>query len=254
VHRNHISVGSIPFLTWSLERGVAEVLSMAGLRNGTHVHFANSYNVALASRDTRYSAVFETGSWNFADGRYVSLASRFLSSTSSLPQVRGPSFFPECLRVGQARGTRHFLLGSTPETLSRLKDRILQRFPDALIVGVLSPPFRPLTKCDMQDILDCIREADADIVWIGMGTPKQDFIGKEISEKTGIVTATVGAAFDFVAGTLPEAPLLIRSAGLEWLFRLLSEPRRLWRRYFFGNLRFLHTIARQWIRQGGRRR
>ena len=134
---------------------------------------------------------------------------------------------------------KHFLLGSTPEVLELLQHKLLMRFPGARIVGSYSPPFRRLTMDELETQDELVRSSGAQIVWVGLGTPKQDLEAKRLSNELPVVAVAIGAAFDFTAGTAREAPNWMTKVGLEWVYRLISEPKRLWRRYFFGNARFL---------------
>jgi N-acetylglucosaminyldiphosphoundecaprenol N-acetyl-beta-D-mannosaminyltransferase len=149
----------------------------------------------------------------------------------------------EVLRRGQEAGIRHFFLGGSEELLATLVAVVRSRFPRAVIAGVYSPPFRALTTDELEGQDSLIAASSPDIVWVGLGAPKQDVEAQRITDTLGISTAAVGAAFDFLAGTKREAPVWVRQLRLEWLFRLLSEPRRLWRRYLFGGATFLHLVA-----------
>lgn len=139
-------------------------------------------------------------------------------------------------------GLKHFLLGSTEDVLGLLESQLRKRFPDAIIVGLESPPFRPLSSGEQAAQDARIVQSNADIVWIGLGTPKQDFEAQRVATCLGVTTIAVGAAFDFTAGTVREAPAWISNAGFEWMFRLLREPRRLWRRYLIGNFGFIRAL------------
>ena len=138
----------------------------------------------------------------------------------------------------------HYLLGSDADTLAALVTAIRYRFPGVSIAGTDSPPFRDPSQGELVDRDERIRRSGAHVVWVGLGTPKQDYEVARLASATGTVAIAVGAAFDFVAGTKPQAPLWMQRSGLEWLFRLASEPRRLWRRYLFGNARFIRAALR----------
>lgn len=145
----------------------------------------------------------------------------------------GRVYGPDLMLALFARGLRHYLYGATPETLERLRMRLGRDFPNAEIVGVHSPPFRPLTDAEEADIARSIDAARPDIVWVGLGAPKQErWMAQMRKRLEAPVLIGVGAAFDFHAGYLRQAPAAIQNAGLEWAFRLAMEPRRLWRRYF----------------------
>jgi N-acetylglucosaminyldiphosphoundecaprenol N-acetyl-beta-D-mannosaminyltransferase len=144
------------------------------------------------------------------------------------------------------RGTSlgHYLLGGSEETLAALKRVIARRFPTARIVGAESPAFRALSDAEVAAQDSRIRQSGAQVVWVGLGTPKQDWEVARLSEELPVVALAVGAAFDFLAGTKSQAPMLMQSTGTEWLYRLASEPRRLAKRYLWGNPRFLRAAVR----------
>lgn len=143
----------------------------------------------------------------------------------------------------------HYLLGGSPETLRRLKGAIARDHPGTRIVGSQSPPYRPLTGEELAAQDAEIARTKPDIIWIGLGTPKQDFEALRLSRSLQVVTVAVGAAFDYRAGVLREAPSLVRYLGAEWLFRFAMEPRRLFTRYTKYNLVFLRSIFRQILRR-----
>jgi len=218
----------------------------------------NSYTFALADTDPDYRSLLGRSGVNLPDGKPLvvvlnrldrSALNRLGRSGQPFEQVRGTSFFVKCLAEGRAPGVRHLFLGGSPELLESLKVAVDRRFPGTQIVGMISPPFRPLTDAERADQDAEIKASGAHVVWVGLGTPKQDFEAQRICDECGVTTAAVGAAFDFVAGTKPEAPDWMRRLSLEWVFRLVSEPRRLWRRYLFGNTRFIVMVLRERVRR-----
>jgi N-acetylglucosaminyldiphosphoundecaprenol N-acetyl-beta-D-mannosaminyltransferase len=214
-------------------------LASSAPAQGSHFHLINAYTVALADRHAEYRHVLSGTSINLPDGKPLSWISRLRRDDVPLIQVRGQEFFMDVLDMGRDDGLRHFLLGSTQEVLDRLEAEVLIKFPGVAIVGSYSPPFRPMTSEEIADQDALIRASRAQVVWVGLGTPKQDYEAHRLANTLPVMTVAIGAAFDFTAGTLKEAPELMRRAGLEWLYRLASEPRRLWRRYLFGNVRFV---------------
>ena len=245
------SVGGLTVETFeSTSQAVEQVIALAleGNPANNHIHFVNAYTVALADRDANVRAVFNEGSLNFPDGKPVAFLARWQRKhhqrRSQTCQVRGPSFFNEMLKIGRAKEVRHYLLGSTPDVLLALRERAENLYPGVRIVGQYCPPFRPLTAEELVTQDEAILATKAQIVWLGLGTPKQDFETRRLAAHPGVLPIAIGAAFDFLAGSQPEAPGWIRHLGIEWLFRLVSEPRRLWRRYTVGNLHFLRAITR----------
>ena len=143
-------------------------------------------------------------------------------------------------------GTGIFFYGTTPETLRLLTSRLRERFPELQIAGTYSPPFRALTEAERTEIIEQINGTSADIVWVGLSTPKQErWMAQNRSDLSAPVLIGVGAAFDFHAGTLRQAPRWMQPLCLEWLFRVLVEPRRLWKRYLVNNPQFLFSLAMQ---------
>lgn len=140
---------------------------------------------------------------------------------------------------------RHFFFGGTSQGLALLKERLEKDFPGICIAGMLAPPFRAQAQIEEPAVIDQINAAAADVMWVGLGSPKQDFWMKLNRDRINVpVLVGVGAAFDFVAGLKPQAPRWMQRSGLEWVFRLASEPRRLWKRYLVGNSLFLYYLVR----------
>jgi N-acetylglucosaminyldiphosphoundecaprenol N-acetyl-beta-D-mannosaminyltransferase len=249
-HATHFH--GIAFAHLDLDGATRLLLSPRGLDTAVPWRLVNSYSISLMAREHRYASVLRGDGINLADGRPVTWALAALSrraGTPTLPgHVRGPSLFDRVLDESQGTGVRHFLLGGTPYTLARLEAAIAARYPKALVVGVESPPFRPLTAEERIEQDERIRASGADIVWVGLGTPRQDIEAERLAQTVGRPVVAVGAAFDFLAGTKREAPVWVQRAALEWLFRLASEPRRLWRRYTTGLLRFGLVCARELAR------
>jgi len=170
-------------------------------------------------------------------------------------RVYGPELMVRSLVASGTKGWRHYLYGSTPATLASLKAAIAELSPEASIVGTESPPFRRLTDAEERAVIDRLQNSGADVVWVGLGMPKQElWISRVAPHLPGVALLGVGAAFDFLAGTKRQAPAWLQRAGLEWLFRLIREPRRLWRRYLWNNPAYLLLLAHQVIKGKLRRR
>lgn len=215
---------------------------------GIPVHLVNAYTIALANgARPEYAGLFHSESVNFPDGKPLSWIGKVLNP--AFRQVRGPQLFVDVMQTSRHQGIRHFLLGSTDEVLLQLKERLESRFPGIRIVGHWSPPFREMSPMEVREQDDLISRSGADIVWVGLGTPKQDYETERLARSLPVIAVAVGAAFDFVAGSKREAPSWITKLGFEWLYRLLSEPRRLWKRYVFGNFGFLCAVVKGIIRK-----
>jgi N-acetylglucosaminyldiphosphoundecaprenol N-acetyl-beta-D-mannosaminyltransferase len=161
-------------------------------------------------------------------------------------RVCGPELMPNVFVKSQARGDRHFLYGASPQALELLRQHLRELAPAAQIVGTHSPPFRALTAEEDADIVASINASRADIVWVGLSTPKQErWMDAHRDRLSAAVLIGVGAAFDIHAGIVKRAPVFLRRTGFEWTYRLFLEPKRLWRRYFSSNPRFMALVALQ---------
>jgi N-acetylglucosaminyldiphosphoundecaprenol N-acetyl-beta-D-mannosaminyltransferase len=162
-------------------------------------------------------------------------------------RVYGPELMRRAL-VESGPSVGHFLYGSSEATLQRLEARIAEFAPQARIRGSISPPFRPLIEAEISAHADMILSSGATIVWVGLGLPKQELWMDRVAAKLpGFTLVGVGAAFDLLAGTVRQAPGWMQRSGLEWLFRLIQEPRRLWRRYIWNNPAFLGLFGIQML-------
>lgn len=163
-----------------------------------------------------------------------------------MDRVYGPDLMLNVCEGSLSRGYRHFFYGGKDGVPELLRDKLVEKFPGLQIVGTYSPPFRPLTHEEDAEVSKLIDDAAPDIVWVGLSTPKQErWMAAHVGQIKAPVLIGVGAAFDFHAGLVQQAPRWLQRTGLEWCFRLMSEPRRLWRRYLKTIPLFLFLIAMQ---------
>jgi N-acetylglucosaminyldiphosphoundecaprenol N-acetyl-beta-D-mannosaminyltransferase len=161
-------------------------------------------------------------------------------------RVYGPDLMLALCARSVEKGYRHFLYGGDEALVEALAERLRQRYPGIRIVGTFAPPFRPLTPDEDRDIVRVINDAQPDVVWVGLSTPKQErWMAEHHTRIAAPVMVGVGAAFDFGAGRKKQAPRWMQRNGLEWLFRLFQEPRRLWRRYVLNIPRFIALVTLQ---------
>jgi N-acetylglucosaminyldiphosphoundecaprenol N-acetyl-beta-D-mannosaminyltransferase len=161
-------------------------------------------------------------------------------------RVYGPDLLQAvCAHLADS-GARHYFYGGAPGVAEKLVARLRRQVPGLQVAGIISPPFRALTAEEDAEVRRQIAASQADIVWVGIGSPRQEMWMAEHCGQVGApVLVGVGAAFDFLSGSKPQAPLWVQRSGLEWLFRLFSEPRRLWKRYVLGYPRFVVLAALQ---------
>jgi N-acetylglucosaminyldiphosphoundecaprenol N-acetyl-beta-D-mannosaminyltransferase len=169
-----------------------------------------------------------------------------LHGHAEMRRVYGPDYMLAICQMSVARKYRHFLYGGGPGIVERLKDRLESAVPGIQIVGTHTPPYRPLTAEEERLLSAKVSLCQPDIFWVGLSTPKQEkFMAKYINRLDTKLMVGVGAAFDIHAGALGDATPWVKSCGLQWLDRLVREPRRLWRRYLFNNPRFLWKVLLQ---------
>ncbi len=176
----------------------------------------------------------------------------WLRGQRHVERVYGPDLMLACCRLSASKGYRHFFCGGAPGVPERLACRLQEQFPGLNVAGTWSPPFRDLTGAEEESLFERITTTRPDIVWVGLSTPKQErWMARYVGRLPVPVMIGVGAAFDMHAGVKRQAPRWIQRSGFEWLFRLATEPRRLWRRYLFNNPTFVWRITLQSV--GARR-
>ncbi len=181
------------------------------------------------------------------DGMPLVWLSRFYGF-KHVERVYGPDLMLAVCERSVAMGWKHFFYGGANGVPEQLSNKLQKRFPGLKVVGTYSPPFRPLTPEEDEEVIQMINNANPDIVWVGLSTPKQElWMAEHVGRLTAPVLIGVGAAFDFLSGRKPQAPRWIQRSGFEWLFRLLTEPRRLWKRYLINNPLFVFLVLLQII-------
>jgi N-acetylglucosaminyldiphosphoundecaprenol N-acetyl-beta-D-mannosaminyltransferase len=231
----------------SRPRFLEEVDRYVACGRGHIVHFCAAHPTVEARGDRRYREILNRGALNVADGLPVAWAARL--SGSRTERLAGTDATAMLARWGIGRGLRHYLYGGRPEVLERLRTELERTYPGIRIVGTESPPFRRMSDGEVAESAERVRAADADVLWIGLGAPKQDLMADRLGELGAApVILCIGAAFDFLAGTSRRAPRWMQAYGLEWLYRLVAEPRRLWRRYLIGNPRFVAGVVADRVR------
>jgi N-acetylglucosaminyldiphosphoundecaprenol N-acetyl-beta-D-mannosaminyltransferase len=247
-----VDVLGINCLAADLDTAAARVVEMVRCGDGGYVSTCNVHVVVTANRNPEYRAALEGAAMRVPDGWPVAWMQRRLG-VGSARRIPGPDLMEHLLAVGRQDDLSHFLLGSTPCVLHSLETQILKRRPSARVVGAHSPSFGDLGDRPDADVVHLIRSKQPSIVWVGLGAPKQDFWMKMYSEVLApSILIGVGAAFDFGAQVRPRAPRWMRNSGLEWAYRLASEPRRLTGRYVRTNSEFLVLAGSQLLRRRNR--
>lgn len=234
----HISAVDLPGAVAEVSRWFHDDEQHYVCVTGVHGVMESQHNEALRS-------IHNASGLTTPDGMPM-VWSGWYAGRRSMDRVYGPDLMLELCAEAARRGWRSFFYGGKEGVAEELADRLCERFPGLKVAGCYSPPFRELTADEDAEIVDRINTSGADIVWVGLSTPKQEqWMAEHVDRLAARVLLGVGAAFDFHAGRVAQAPHWMQRAGLEWLFRLVQEPRRLWRRYLYNNPRFLVGIVRR---------
>lgn len=224
---------------------VAEIERWIVQRESHYVCVTGVHGVMESQDDPALRDIHNASGLTVPDGMPMVWAGRY-AGFSQMARVAGPDLLPAVCAVGAERGWRHYFYGGAPGVAERLADVLAGRFPGLRVVGTHSPPFRPLTDAEARSITQQINAASPDCLWVGLSTPKQERWMAATANLLAVpATLGVGAAFDMHAGSLRRAPGWMQRSGLEWLYRLAAEPRRLAGRYLKNNPRFAWRIVRR---------
>jgi N-acetylglucosaminyldiphosphoundecaprenol N-acetyl-beta-D-mannosaminyltransferase len=228
----------------AIERMLASATGAGQLRT----HFVNVHQIVEAQRNDALRALFRTAPMVCADGVPIVWLSR-RHGAKHAQRVCGPDVMLSICDRGRALGLRHYFFGGRPGVAAALASSLSARFPGLQVAGTFSPPFRVTAELESDETIAAINDARPHVLWVGLGAPKQEFW---VAEHARVVEAglilPVGAAFDFYSGRIRRAPTWMRRVGLEWLFRLSMDPRRLAGRYIRTNARFLVLVANDLLR------
>lgn len=250
----YFSILGVKITVTNIPQATATIGAWIKQRLRTYVCVAPVATIMDCQRDEAYRQVVNNAGMVTPDGMpVVWLGQR--QGHDVLARTYGPDLMLSLCEHGQDYGYRHYFYGGTEATNIKLMDELTKRFAQIKIVGHYAPPFRPVHSQEEKEILDQINDVTPDILWVGLGAPKQDFwMAQHRDQLQAPIMIGVGAAFDFIAGEKKQAPRWMQRSGLEWLFRLGCEPRRLWRRYLLGNAHFILLCIRAYVRHkfGGR--
>jgi len=250
--RRVVPVIGVPIDAVDWDGAVARLRQWSIERASRVVCICNVHSTVTARREAEFLRVVREADMATPDGAPVAWLMRRLGVRGQ-QRINGPDLMWRYLADAQAHGQSVFFFGGTPGTLEALDRAVRAAFPSLRIAGSLSPPFRPLTAEEDAEVVRTINTSGAGTVWVSLGCPKQE---RWMAEHRGRIQAAmvgVGAAFDYHAGTIRRAPRWMQRCGLEWLFRLAAEPRRLWRRYLTTNSLFVWYAACQWLARAGDR-
>ena len=222
----------------NMEKTVQDITDSIEDWRGQYICISNVHTTVMAHEDEEYQKVQNGAVMALPDGGPLSQYSRAHGWTDAR-RVTGPDLMKEILSISGKYGWKHAFYGSTEQTLEKLRDTIHDKYPGAEVVAMISPPFRDITPEEDSEYVRILNEAKPDFVWVGLGAPKQEIWMAAHKDIVNALMIGVGAAFNYEIGDIKRAPLWMQKNNLEWLYRLIQEPRRLFKRYFITNLKFL---------------
>ena len=205
---------------------------------GKYICVSNVHTTVMSYENEEYRKIQNGAAMALPDGAPLSSYSR-RKGYKQAQRVTGPDLMRELFAISKEKGYRHYFYGATEETLQSMKEVLERDYPGIQIAGMYAPPFRALTPQEDAQIVAKINESRPDFIWIGLGAPKQEeWMYQHMGQLQGVLIG-VGAGFDYLAGYIKRAPRWMQRMSLEWLYRLLQDPKRLWRRYFTSNVKFI---------------
>ena len=229
------------------DEALNRLIGLSDSKENGYVCFVNAHSIVTAQSNSDLRKALDSSSINCPDGISVSKLMNFLGAKSQR-RVGGPDFMLRLCSVAEVSNKRIFLFGNTQSTLDKLQAKILSDYPSLNIVGSISPPFRELSEAENNEFIKRINDSGADFVFVSLGCPKQEIWMNHHCLKLDAISLGFGAAFDFYSGNIIRAPVWMRENGLEWLHRLISDPRRLWKRYLVTNTLYIWFSLKQLIK------
>ena len=206
--------------------------------SGDYMCVSNVHTTVTAFENSKYCKIQNSGIMAIPDGGPLSTVGH-KRGFKNMKRTTGPSYMGEILKISAQKGYRHYFYGSTEETLKKLYKILQCNYPGIQIAGMYSPPFRALTEEEDNLIVQKINDVEPDFVWVGLGAPKQECWMAEHQGKIKGFMVGVGAGFDYFAGNINRAPIWMQKCNLEWVYRLLQDPERLFGRYWHTNTKFI---------------
>ena len=213
---------------------------------GQYICFSNVHTLMMAEDDVSYRGILNGSAYTFPDGRPIAEYQK-RKGFYRAERVAGPDFMDAVFRATMDGRVSHYFYGSTQETIDQLREKLPKRYPGIRIAGMVSPPFRKETEEEDAETIRRINESGAALIWIGLGAPKQERWMAEHKGKLNGVMLGVGAGFDFYADTVKRAPLWCQKIGMEWLYRLMQDPKRLASRYIVTNAKYGWCLLKEFL-------
>lgn len=245
MERKRVKILDVLIDAINMDQAIQRISEWIDTKRKSYVCVAPVATVVSALDDDKYLEVLNHADMVTPDGMPIVWVGR-AKGYREMGRVCGPDMMKKICIDPCLSHCRHFFFGATDQTLHELQEQLRKWNPDIKICGAIAPPFRDKAQVEDDDVVGRINHAQPDILWVGIGAPKQDYwMALNRDRIDAPVLVGIGAAFDFLAGNKPRAPKWMQKIGMEWFFRLCCEPRRLWRRYVIGNTRFCFEFLKE---------
>lgn len=244
---NKVPVLSSLISSGTYQEMVEEVFNLSENKSSSYVCVSNVHMVIEAYNNKEFNHILNQADLATPDGKPLAIAMRLLHKKPQM-RVAGMDLLPDLLKESEKRGKSVFFYGGTQNTLDKIEEKARKDYPNLKISGLYSPPFRKLSEQEEKEIIDMINKSKADLLFVSLGCPKAEYWMAKHKDKIHTCMLGVGGAFPVFAGTQKRAPQWMQDYALEWLYRLVLEPKRLWKRYLTTNSQFLYLLASQYLK------
>lgn len=248
--RKRFQLISLELDTYTYKAAVIQILDWAKQRKSAYVTFSNVHMTIEAYDNPEFAAMVNNADMVCADGMPLVKGVKLLYN-HNIERIAGMDMFPRLLKEANKEKLSIFLYGSTAEVLAKIQDRIKKEYPAAKVVGAVSPSFRKLSEAEEHDYIQQINTSSANMVFVALGCPKQEKWMAKHTSKINAVLLGVGGAFPVFIEEQKRAPEWMRNMSLEWFYRLIQDPKRLFKRYFYTNIKFMYLLAMKKIKKNG---
>lgn len=244
-----IDVFGVKISNVNMDEAIIKIEEAIKIHKAHYVCISNVHTTVMSKQNEFFKNITNESYLSTPDGVPLVWYAK-LTGNKKISRVAGPDLMDSLFKISEEKCYTHYFYGGSENTLEQLKKELENKYPRLKIVGMYSPPYRKLTPEEDNDIISIINKAKPNILWVGLGAPKQEFWMNDHKNRIkSSIMIGVGAGFDFFAGTIKRAPLWMQKSGLEWLFRLSQEPTRLWKRYFVTNSLFILYSIQDLVRK-----
>lgn len=234
-----VDIIGVNITAMNMEACINFIINKFDAARGRYICAANAHTTVYAREHNEYREIQNNSFLTLPDGKPLSVIGK-RKGYFEMERITGPDFFSKILELSPNQGWKHYFYGNTDENLKLLVNYINDNYPDVDVVGYEPSVFRELSNSEEIELIRHINSSRADFVWVGLGAPRQEELCAKMSLKSNSLWVGVGGAFNVITGIIPRAPKWIQNCGLEWLYRLIHEPKRLFKRYMITNTKFMY--------------